>query len=110
MKDDVKSDRWKEKSLIVVNERNRLFASPFLVLSVVLPKRKELQFESFGGLCCLRDVFHPDCVVQNKLWTGKNQQKNLNNMTCFLQIPKSEIHSIRIHMQNPFLLIDRMLM
>ena len=62
MKGDVKSD-GKKSSLIVVNERNRLLASLFCGFFLALPKRKELQFESFGGLCSLRDVFHPDCVV-----------------------------------------------
>lgn len=96
----------------VVNERNRLLKTRFLRGYLwCYQKEGSYSLRVLGGLCCLRVGVSSQLRSLKHIMTGQNQQKNLSNMTCFLQkIPKSEIHGIRIHMQNPSLLINRMLM
>ena len=53
---------------------------------------------------------HPDLRSLKYIMDRQKSTQELEQYDMFLQIPKSEIHSIGVHMQNPFLLIDRMLM
>ena len=59
MKGDVKSDRWKKSSLIVVMKGTG-FWSLFGWFFLALPKERGYSLRVFGGLCCLRVGVHPD--------------------------------------------------